>query len=231
MKKHLAKVQLAPYTTRIRQFNTIIRYQNKKRKKILTAHYVPYNGSNSLVYPFYDPLGEMVMARLSGPQIAAAMALAKMTQDQLAEAAGLGRNTLNRTINDTAETKDETLTSIRRALEARGIEFLSDEGVKRHFGTVDRMEGDDALHRFFDDVYDTVKDGGDLCVSGADERSFAKFNINDFGFRQCNLAAIGAIGCQPSFIKTAAFADITMPCDMAAAPFAKKIDHIFRKFL
>jgi transcriptional regulator with XRE-family HTH domain len=121
----------------------------------------------------------MVMARLSGPQIAAAMALAKMTQDQLAEAAGLGRNTLNRTINDTAETKDETLTSIRRALEARGIEFLSDEGVKRHFGTVDRMEGDDALHRFFDDVYDTVKDGGDLCVSGADERSFAKFNIND----------------------------------------------------
>ncbi len=91
----------------------------------------------------------------------------------------IAKKTLNDALNGKTAYREDTINKIRSILEVRGIEFLPDDGVKRHFGTVDRLEGSNALHRFFDDVYETVKNGGDLCVSGADERLFAKFNIND----------------------------------------------------
>lgn len=118
--------------------------------------------------------------RLTGLQIAAAMALAKMTQDQLAEAAGLARNTLNRTINDTASTKDETLLTIRRTLEARGIEFTDGQGVRMKPTGVDVYEGPERFESFCDFVYEQVKThGGDVCLSVADERLFSKYRKPD----------------------------------------------------
>jgi hypothetical protein len=117
--------------------------------------------------------------RLTGPQIEAAMALVGITRETMCQEAAIAKKTLNDTLNDKTAYREDTIKKIRGILEARGIEFLPDDGVRRHFGSVDRLQGDDALSRFFDDVYDTVKDGGDLCVSGADERLFAKFNIND----------------------------------------------------
>jgi len=117
--------------------------------------------------------------KLTGSQISAAIALANMSREELCIDASIAKNTLLGILNDTAAPRQETLKKVRDILEARGIEFLPDEGVRKRFGTVDRLTGDDALYHFFDDVYDTVKDGGDLCVSGADERLFAKFNIND----------------------------------------------------
>jgi transcriptional regulator with XRE-family HTH domain len=117
--------------------------------------------------------------KLTGPQIEAAMALAGITREAMCKEAAIAKKTLNDTLNGKTISREDTIKKIRRILEKRGIEFLPADGVRRHFGTVDRLEGDDALYRFFDDVYETVKDGGDLCVSGADERLFAKFNIND----------------------------------------------------
>lgn len=117
--------------------------------------------------------------RLGARQISAAMALAGMTQDELASLAGIARPSLNRILNEEVLAKDDTLNKIRHALESRNIEFIPAEGVRRHFGTVDRLEGGGALHRFYDDVYETVKDGGELCVSGVDERLFVKFYADD----------------------------------------------------
>lgn len=123
--------------------------------------------------------------RLTGSQIAAAMALAKMTQDQLATAAGLGRNTLNRTINDTASTKDETLASIRRVLEARGIEFLENQGVRVKPHSLETFEGRDGFTQFYEILHEHLrKQGGDICVSGADEKLFAKYRDNPERHRQ-----------------------------------------------
>lgn len=122
--------------------------------------------------------------RLTGPQIEAAMALVGLTREAMCKDAAIAKKTLNDTLNGKTAYREETIKKIRGILESRGIEFLPNDGVRRHFGSVDRLEGDDALYRFFDDVYDTVKDGGDLCVSGADERLFAKFNINDEAAQQ-----------------------------------------------
>ena len=123
--------------------------------------------------------------RLTGPQIAAAMALSKMTQDQLATAAGLGRNTLNRTINDTASTKDDTLASIRRVLESRGVEFLENQGVRVKPHSMETFEGREGFTRFYEVLHEHLRaHGGDICVSGADEKLFAKYRDNPEQHRQ-----------------------------------------------
>lgn len=55
------------------------------------------------------------MIRLSARQISAAMALAGMTQDELASLAGIARPSLNRILNEEVVAKDDTLSKIRHA--------------------------------------------------------------------------------------------------------------------
>lgn len=117
--------------------------------------------------------------RLTGPQISAAIALSKMTQDQLATAAKIGRNTLNRAINNTAETKDETLQTIRRTLEAHGIEFINNQGVQYKTTDVTIYDGLEAFEDFHDFLYFHLKQyGGDVCLSIYDEPLLAKYRKN-----------------------------------------------------
>ncbi len=117
--------------------------------------------------------------RLTGPQIEAAMALAGITREVMSVEAKIAKKTLNDTLSGKTAYREETIRKIRGILEGRGIEFLPDDGVKRHIGIMDRIIGSDALKRLFDDVYETVKEGGDLCVSGVDEKLFAKFNVSE----------------------------------------------------
>jgi transcriptional regulator with XRE-family HTH domain len=124
---------------------------------------------------------ETAMTRLTGQQIAAGMALAQMTQDQLAKAAGVGRNTLNRTINDTASTKDDTLENIRLALEARGVEFTEQNGVRIKSPGVDMLTGREGLRKFFDGVYEYARQhGGTIMMFGIDETAFIQTIGDEF---------------------------------------------------
>ena len=68
--------------------------------------------------------------RLGARQLSAAMALAGMTQDELATAAGIARPTLNKILGDGVVAQDRTLTKIRQTLESRNIEFTSNQGVR-----------------------------------------------------------------------------------------------------
>ncbi len=118
------------------------------------------------------------MTSLSPAQIRAARAILDWSLDDLATASEISRPTLARVESGAANPHDDTMRAIRRAFESRDLQFLTDDGVKRNIGTMDRLTGRDALYRFFDDVYDTVKDGGDLCVSGVNEKLFASFNVS-----------------------------------------------------
>jgi hypothetical protein len=102
--------------------------------------------------------------RLTGPQIAAGMALASITQDQLAIAAEIGRNSVNRAINDAANTKDETMNAIRSVLESRGIEFIGSIGVQWAQHQVRSLVGVEGLKTFFNDVRATVKESDEEVV-------------------------------------------------------------------
>jgi transcriptional regulator with XRE-family HTH domain len=116
------------------------------------------------------------MTRLSGPQIAAAMALVNMTQEQLAAMAGIGRNTLNRTINDSASTKEETLAVIRRTLESQGVEFIDHQGVRLKPHNLEVFEGREGFMNFLGIIHRHLEAyGGEVCVSGVNEDLFLKY--------------------------------------------------------
>ncbi|MBO6516081.1 MAG: helix-turn-helix transcriptional regulator [Bacteroidia bacterium] len=56
-----------------------------------------------------------------------------------------------------------------------GVEFLADDGVKRAKTDFRALEGYDGFKKFINDVYETVKHGGDICVSNVNERQFEKW--------------------------------------------------------
>ena len=63
--------------------------------------------------------------RITGRHIAAARELLDITQEQLAQAAGVSRVTLARLEKAQHIPRDGTLDKIREALERRGIEFMN----------------------------------------------------------------------------------------------------------
>lgn len=108
--------------------------------------------------------------RISSKQIAAAMALAGMTQDDLASAAGMGRTSLNRILNDEVVAKEETLRKIKQTLEANGVEFIGTVGVQWAQHHVRTLAGVDGLKAFFDDVrYISQHSEDDIVMCGIAE--------------------------------------------------------------
>jgi transcriptional regulator with XRE-family HTH domain len=66
---------------------------------------------------------------ISTAQIRAARGLLKWTQASLAHRAAISTVTLNMIENDAVRPRESTLESIRIALEAGGVEFLTEDGV------------------------------------------------------------------------------------------------------
>lgn len=55
---------------------------------------------------------------------------------------------------------------------SKGLEFYATDGVRSKAAGILEFKGYDGFKAFIDDVYDTVKNGGDICVSNVDERQF-----------------------------------------------------------
>lgn len=67
--------------------------------------------------------------RIRGKQIAAARELLGITQEELAAAAGIGRQTIARFEAGLADPRPESINKIRVELERRGIEFSNGGGM------------------------------------------------------------------------------------------------------
>jgi len=116
--------------------------------------------------------GKLTM-KLTGLQIAAAITLSGLTREALAKEASIGRNTIDRIINETAACREDTIRKITDILEAHGVEFLSGEGVRRKPTTVDVLTGSEGLQQFFNGVHDYAsKNGGKIMMFGIDETTF-----------------------------------------------------------
>jgi predicted transcriptional regulator len=63
-------------------------------------------------------------------QVRAARALLDWSQADLAAKAGVSTTAINGVERGKADPRVSTVTALRRALEAAGVEFLGDEGVK-----------------------------------------------------------------------------------------------------
>ncbi len=131
---------------------------------------------------------------ISIEQIRAARALLDLNQEELAKAAGLSLRTLNTLERAVVAPRMETLRALQAVLEARGIEFLPDHGVKLRSERLDviKIEGSHAVEKFLDDITDQLKDGGEVLYNGIDERRFADIDnsIMDRYFRKLHKQGI-----------------------------------------
>jgi transcriptional regulator with XRE-family HTH domain len=119
--------------------------------------------------------------RLTGSQIAAAIALSGLTQEALAKELKLGRNTLGKIIKGTAVYREDTIQKIRNLLEVKGVEFIAAEGVRKKDRMVETYEGEGAYQRLLDDIYNTLKDsGGEVLIAFVDEAKGMEIASKEF---------------------------------------------------
>jgi hypothetical protein len=112
--------------------------------------------------------------KLTGPQIDAAMSLARITREKLAGDIQISRKTLTDIINGVVY-RDTTINKIRDYLETHGVEFLPGEGVRRKPVAVDILTGSEGLQAFFNGVYEYAsQNGGTIVMFGIDETTFIK---------------------------------------------------------
>src|ERR1700733_5743145 len=128
---------------------------------------------------------------ISIEQIRAARALLDLNQEELAKAAGISLRTLNTLERALVAPRMETLRALQAVLEARGIEFLPDHGVKLRTERLDviKIEGSHAVEKFLDDIIDQLKESGGECIlNGIDDRKFANIDpaIMDRYARRCH---------------------------------------------
>jgi transcriptional regulator with XRE-family HTH domain len=111
----------------------------------------------------------------SPAQIRAARALLGWSREDLATAAGLTPEGLMKIERGVSTPQRGTAEKISRAFIDQGIVFTDDDGLKRQSSSVQTYKGRQGFALWFDDVYQTVKDGGDIAVSGCQETDFSQW--------------------------------------------------------
>ncbi len=110
--------------------------------------------------------------RISPSQLKAARNLVDLTAVQLSELAKVSRDTIADWEAGRITPHAATVDAVRAVLDARGVEFIGERGVTLREECIRRFRGPRALAEFLDDVYATVMQGGELCVTGVDENLF-----------------------------------------------------------
>ena len=106
-------------------------------------------------------------------QIRAGRGLLKWTAAELAEKAGLTRDTINKIEDDTSHPREGTMADIIRVFDENGVEFTDNFGVRFKPQGVEVLVGQAGLQKFFDGVYEHVKThGGTIMQLGVDENQF-----------------------------------------------------------
>ncbi len=113
---------------------------------------------------------------ISSAQVKAALALLDWNYDDLVRASGVSKPTVSRFLAGNHKLHEDKLTQITNALMARDIQFLPNNGVAQYSDTMRKLTGSKALNELLDDVYETVKGGGTICVSGTNETLFDKYH-------------------------------------------------------
>lgn len=108
-------------------------------------------------------------------QCRAARGLLGWTQQDLADATGISKTSINNFERGLTDVKRETLSHIRLAFEKKDIEFTGNFGVNKKIDTAQIFEGKDAFRKLWDDIFETLKEeGGEVLISGADENLVQK---------------------------------------------------------
>ena len=118
---------------------------------------------------------------ITSDQIRAARALKNWSQGELARRAGLAVPTIANIELGKQKPSAETIKAIVQAFENGGIEFTSEEGVKKKTSNIQTYRGKAGFAEFFEDIDGTAESlpGGYFCISNMDERDFIKWEGQD----------------------------------------------------
>ena len=108
-------------------------------------------------------------------QMRAARAMLDVPQGHVAEHLGIAANTLSKIESGQSDISMSRLNDIQRFYEREGIAFTENDGVAFKSNGVETYEGRDGFTQFLDDVYQTIKNGGEVCVSNVQEDIFLKW--------------------------------------------------------
>lgn len=110
-------------------------------------------------------------------QIRGARGILDWSQAELSKRTGISTTSIGNIESGNTQPRESTLHLIRKAFEDAGIEFLPDNGVRMRTGQVKVYTGRVGYLNFFEDVYQTLKDGSrEVFVSNVDERKFLKWH-------------------------------------------------------
>jgi transcriptional regulator with XRE-family HTH domain len=112
-------------------------------------------------------------------QMRAARAMLDVSQGHVAEFLGIAANTLSKIESGQSDVSVSRNADIQRFYEREGIAFTENDGVKRRSGGVEIYKNRSGFLDFMDDVYETVKNGGDIYVDNVDESQFLKWGGDD----------------------------------------------------
>lgn len=106
-------------------------------------------------------------------QIRAARALLDWTRDDLAKASGVSVPALTQIEGEHRLARGSSLDKIRQALEAAGVVFTDNMGVKMKSDLLAVYEGEKGIQSFMDDLYMTALNGAkEFLISGGFEKDF-----------------------------------------------------------
>ncbi len=111
-------------------------------------------------------------------QIRAARALLNWKQTDLAKRSGLSLPSINNIERDIGSPRMDTLRAIKTALENGGIEFIGQQGVKKHLEvfSIEEHQGDEFIKFLFDDILGCMHGPDDVVMmSGLDDRKFSEY--------------------------------------------------------
>lgn len=133
---------------------------------------------------------------LSRYQITAARALLDWTQDRLANAAAMTKDMISKIEGGKSAGSLKSLQQIEDALDRAGIAFLENDGVARKSGGVQTFHGRSGFLNFIMDVYETMKNGGDVYVSSVNEDDFLKWEGDEAEAHMARMASISGLRCR-----------------------------------
>jgi transcriptional regulator with XRE-family HTH domain len=114
---------------------------------------------------------------LSPAQVRMARALLSLSREDVEAATGIAKQTLLRLENNAVQSHADTLNTLHGFFTTRGLEFSKNDGVARSETNIRRFSGPHAITDLLEDVYETVKDGGVICISSDDEDMVEKYYV------------------------------------------------------
>ncbi|MFA4994257.1 MAG: helix-turn-helix transcriptional regulator [Bdellovibrionales bacterium] len=106
---------------------------------------------------------------ITGRQIRAARALLDMSQDDLANAAGLTKQGISKIEDGSVQPREGTIADIMKVFREKGIEFTENQGVRLYDHKVREIDGPNCYALLLDEIYYQLQKGEEFFVCMADE--------------------------------------------------------------